>query len=176
MATEFRKMRRFKQQLTTEECNALLKQEDRGMLAVNGDDGYPYVIPMNFYFDEKNNSLYLHSARTGYKIDALKKSSKVCFCLHDQGYTNGGWWQKHFKSVVIFGRIEFIDDPEKSLEYIKKYDLKFETPEEMESHVAREGHLAQMLGLKIEYMTGKRIIEGEIRTVAEKKQEPHATA
>ena len=39
METEFRKMRRFKQQLTDAECKELLLTEERGTLAVNGDDG-----------------------------------------------------------------------------------------------------------------------------------------
>lgn len=157
---EFRKMRRFRQQITDEECYELLRQEGRGILAVNGENGYPYCFPINFYFDEKSMSLYFHCAKSGYKLDCLQKDSRACFSFYDQGHNHGGRWQKHFKSMIIFGTIEFIDDPDKSMEYMRKFDLKFETPEETEKHLKREGHLTQVLVLKIDHMTGKRVLEG----------------
>lgn len=160
MDIEFRKMRRFNQQLSAEECYELLRQEDRGILAIHGENGYPYAFPMNFCFDEKKKCLYLHSAKTGHKIDALRKDNKVCFCLHDPGYTHGGRWQKHFRSLVVFGHIEFVDDPEKSIECAKLYDLKFEPPEEMAKHIEQEGKLVQMMILVIDHMTGKKVVEG----------------
>ena len=45
----FREMRRFKQQITTEECKKVLKEEKRAAFSVIGDEGYPYTIPINFY-------------------------------------------------------------------------------------------------------------------------------
>ena len=48
----FREMRRFKQQITTEECKKVLKEEKRAAFSVIGDEGYPYTIPINFYYDE----------------------------------------------------------------------------------------------------------------------------
>ncbi|MDO5401458.1 MAG: pyridoxamine 5'-phosphate oxidase family protein [Eubacteriales bacterium] len=160
MENSFRKMRRFKQQLTDEECKEILRAEERGTLAVNGDNGYPYALPMNFTFDETANSLVLHSAKSGHKLDAMRRSDKVCFCLHDKGYSETGKLPRHFKSVVIFGRIKFIDTPEEMLQLMRKFDGKFETPEAVEKHLQREAHLVQALELNIEHMTGKRVIEG----------------
>ena len=54
----FRKMRRFKQQLSDEECIAGLRSETRGVLSMLGDDGYPYGIPMNHWYCEGNRSGY----------------------------------------------------------------------------------------------------------------------
>ena len=48
----FRELTRKKQALSIEECKEILKQEVRGVLAVNGDDGYPYALPINYYYDE----------------------------------------------------------------------------------------------------------------------------
>lgn len=50
----FRQMRRFKQQVSQEKCIEILKSEPRGVLAVLGDDGYPYTIPLDFFYDEKD--------------------------------------------------------------------------------------------------------------------------
>ena len=59
----FRELTRKKQQLTLNECKEILKNEVRGVLAVNGDDGYPYALPINFHFDEENNKIYFHSGK-----------------------------------------------------------------------------------------------------------------
>ncbi len=160
METKFRMMRRAKQQLTDEECRELLKVEERGVLAVNGDDGYPYAFPMNFTFSEETNSLYLHAAKKGYKLDAMRRSDKVCFCLHDKGYSKTGELPRLFRSVVIFGRVRFIDAPEDIMRFMRKFDGKFEAPEAVEKHLMREGHMVLALELNMEHMTGKRVIEG----------------
>ena len=41
----FRKMRRSLQALSHEEMIDLLKKETRGVMSVQGDDGYPYGFP-----------------------------------------------------------------------------------------------------------------------------------
>ena len=80
----FREMRRKKQQLTTEECVEILKQEPRGILSMLGDDGYPYGIPMTHWYCEENGHLYFHGAKEGHKIDAIEKCDKVSFCVHEK--------------------------------------------------------------------------------------------
>ena len=50
----FRKMLRFKQQLSDEECIYILKNQLRGVLSVHGDDGYPYGLPINYYYCEED--------------------------------------------------------------------------------------------------------------------------
>ena len=43
----FRKIRRSKKEISAEAAEALLQKSRRGVLAVNGDDGYPYAVPIN---------------------------------------------------------------------------------------------------------------------------------
>lgn len=78
-------MRRFRQQMTDDECIRVLKEERRGVLSMHGDDGYPYGIPVNFYYDESDGKIYLHGAGEGKKIDSLKADSRVCFCVYTAG-------------------------------------------------------------------------------------------
>ena len=73
----FRDMRRFKQQLTSEECETILRDQKRGVLAVLGDMGYPYTVPLNYVYD--NGCLYFHSALQGHKIDAIRSCDKTSF-------------------------------------------------------------------------------------------------
>ena len=101
--TKFRTMRRFKQQLTEAECKAILEGGYRGFLAVNGEEGYPYAIPMNFlYYD---NHIYFHSAVSGHKIDAITANNKVSFCVYDSGFKNDGEWALNISSVIVFGKM-----------------------------------------------------------------------
>ena len=68
--TPFRPMRRFKQQMTNEECIALLRKAPRGVLAVLGDGGYPYTVPLDFVYDD--GKIYFHCAKEGHKLDAIR--------------------------------------------------------------------------------------------------------
>ena len=88
----FREMRRFKQQVSQDECKKILKDEKRAAFSVIGDEGYPYTIPINFQYEEADHTIYFHGARAGHKIDAIKHCDKVSFCVHDAGYRKPGNW------------------------------------------------------------------------------------
>ena len=77
----FRPMRRAKKAIPDEAAKRLLQTERRGVLAVNGDLGYPYAVPVNFLYDEAAGKLYFHGARAGHKADALRRDARVCFTV-----------------------------------------------------------------------------------------------
>ena len=58
----FRKIRRFKQEMPAEECRELLKTQVRGVLSLLGDDGYPYGLPIDYWYNEADGKLYFHGA------------------------------------------------------------------------------------------------------------------
>ena len=96
----FRPMRRFKQALSEEECLEVLKEGKRGTLALAGDDGYPYALPINYYFDPDSRRIYFHGAGEGHKIDAIQRCDKVSFCVHDDGVKLEGDWAYTVRSVI----------------------------------------------------------------------------
>ena len=106
----FRVLTRKKQKMTEAECIEVLANEKRGVLAVNGDDGYPYAMPMNHFYNESDGCIYFHCGKKGYRADCLEKSCKVSFCVYDNGYRNNGQWALNVKSVIVFGKIELLDD------------------------------------------------------------------
>lgn len=156
----FREMRRHAQQLPEEQCLKILREEPRGVLAVHGDDDYPYTVPLDFYFDEESRKIYFHGAKSGHKIDALLKDNKVSFCVMDKGYHKPGHWEWNVRSVVVFGRMTFVHD-----EALKKKELfclgrKYYPEEEMiQAEYDHSHERAQVLELSIEHMTGKEINE-----------------
>ncbi len=156
----FRKMRRFKQQITEEECIAVLKEETRGVLSMLGDDGYPYGIPMNHWYCEADGKIYFHGAKEGHKIDSLKNCAKVCYTVFDKGYRKDGEWALNVKSVVVFGRISLVTDEEKAKTICTALCRKFTDDEEylkkeLDSALTR----VQCLELVPEHMTGKLVNE-----------------
>ncbi len=73
----FREMRRKRQQLTKERCIEILKNATSGTLALLGDNGYPYAVPISFVYS--NGKLFFHSALSGHKIDAIRNHDKASF-------------------------------------------------------------------------------------------------
>ncbi|WP_290656996.1 pyridoxamine 5'-phosphate oxidase family protein [Anaerovibrio sp.] len=110
----FRKMRRFKQQISKAECIDVLKSTPRGVLSLLGDDGYPYGVPLDHLYCEEDDRIYFHCAKNGHKIDAITSCDKASYCTYDTGYRKEGEWALNIKSVIIFGRIRLVDDEEKA--------------------------------------------------------------
>ena len=97
----FRAMRRKKQQLSEKECRAVLERGTSGVLAVSGDDGYPYAVPLSYVYTE--GKLFFHSAKSGHKIDAIMRSGKASFCVVDQDQIVPEEYTTYFRSVIAFG-------------------------------------------------------------------------
>lgn len=154
----FRKMRRFKQQLDEERCIEILKNEPRGVLAVLGDEGYPYTLPLDFVYDD--GKIYFHSAVEGHKVDAIRKCDKASFCVLDKGVQEDGDWAYYFDSVIAFGRIKIVEDRNIAEEKLRLLGLKyFPTAEMVEHDMAKNAKRALVLELSIEHMTGKHVHE-----------------
>ena len=154
----FRELTRKKQQLSKEECREVLKKELRGVLAVNGDDGYPYALPINFYFDEAESKLYFHSGKMGHKLDAITKSDKVSFCVYDKGYHKDGHWSLNIRSVIVFGRVRIVENwsDELMVKFCKRFTNDIEY---IDSEIKSFRANTLLLSLQIEQMTGKLVNE-----------------
>ena len=156
----FRPMRRFKQQISDEECIRVLKEQPRGVLSMIGDDGYPYGIPLDHWYCEEDGKLYFHGAKEGHKIDAIAKCDKVSYCVMDEGFRKEGEWALNINSVIVFGRIKLVDDPDKVRLIGENLCRKFTDDEEYIQHELTNAlPRAQCLELIPEHMTGKLVNE-----------------
>lgn len=154
----FRPMRRFKQQMSGEECIALLKRASRGVLAVLGDGGYPYTVPMDFLFADGN--LYFHCAKEGHKLDAIRRCDKATFCVLSEGVKEPDSWWYHFDSVVCFGRMSIVEDKERTDTLLRMLGSKY-FPEgyDIEADMTRNAPNALVLEMRVEHLSGKRVRE-----------------
>ena len=156
----FRDIQRIRQKLDREECISVLKGAKRGVLSVIGDDGYPYGLPINHYYDEETGKLYFHSGKTGHKIDALRACEKASFCVMDEGEKMEGEWWLTFRSVVVFGRVSFVEDYDEAIEISRKLSCRFTDDEAyIEREIVQSGPAVLVFSLTPEHMTGKLVRE-----------------
>ncbi|MBQ4227116.1 MAG: pyridoxamine 5'-phosphate oxidase family protein, partial [Clostridia bacterium] len=132
----------------------------RGVLAVQGDDGYPYALPINHYYCPEDGKIYFHSGKKGHKVDALTNNQKVSFCVIDEGRADDGDWALHFKSVIVFGRVEFIEDRDTVYEMARRLSRKFTDDEAyIDREIERSGPGTLMFALVPEHISGKLVNE-----------------
>lgn len=156
----FREMRRFKQQISEEECIRILKEQPRGVLSMIGDDGYPYGIPLDHWYSEEDGKLYFHCAKVGHKIDAIHACNKVSYCVMDEGYRKEGEWALNINSVVVFGRMHAVEDEEKKRQICTNITRKFTDDEDyLQKALTNSFPRVHCLGLTIEHMSGKLVNE-----------------
>lgn len=159
----FREMVRKKQAIDEAECIGILKKELRGVLSVCGDEGYPYGMPLNHYYDGRDGCLYFHSGKTGHKIDAIKRCDKVSYCVYDEGVRDEEGkvpWSLNFKCVIVFGRVEIVSDHGKAMEIARLLSHKFTDDEEyIEREIEGSGPGTLVFRVVPEHMSGKRVNE-----------------
>ena len=156
----FREMLRKKQALSEEECIAVLKTQKRGVLAVLGDEDYPYALPINHYYNDEDGHIYFHGAKFGHRVDAVKRHDKVSFCVYDEGYRREGEWALNIKSVIVFGRLVPVEDEDKMIDICRRLSRKFTDDESyIENEIKRAGFRTLMYELIPEHMSGKLVNE-----------------
>ena len=155
----FREMRRWKQQLPQETAVEILNRNTSGILALSGDDDYPYAVPLSYVYTD--GKLYCHCAKSGHKIDAIKRSEKVSFCVIDQDQIVPEKYTTFYRSVIAFGRARLVEELEEirriATMLATKYSADFQDgiPKEIDSSIK---HMA-IIEMVIDHMTGKEAIE-----------------
>lgn len=151
-------MRRFKQQLTKDECEKILRDQKRGVLAVLGDGGYPYAVPLNYIFD--NDRICFHSALQGHKTESIRSCDKGSFNVLSEPMAAEDGWSYYFDSVTVFGRLHEITDEAQKTQLLWQLGKKYFPSEEMvRSDISKNGDRCAVIELKIEHMTGKHVHE-----------------
>lgn len=156
----FRKMRRNRQIISFEDCEKILNQNTSGVLALSGDNGYPYAVPLSYVYS--NGNIYFHCALEGHKIDAIKSCNKASFCIIDKDTIAPGEYTTYFRSVIAFGKIQILENTEDKMEAIKKLAAKYsplETPENTLETINSSWEHFCTARLLIEHLSGKQAKE-----------------
>lgn len=155
----FREMRRHNQQLTADECIEVLNRCTSGVLAVLGDDGYPYAVPLSYAY--MDGCLWFHGALTGHKIDAIEGCSKVSFCVIDKDDVVPEKLTTVYRSVIAFGKAYVLDDERKIAQGARILGEKYlpGMHDRVESEIAQSMPKLTVIRMDIEHMTGKEGVE-----------------
>jgi uncharacterized protein len=107
------------------EQEAVIRKCQTCSIAMVDPEGKPYVIPMNFGFD--GNHIYFHGSATGKKVDFLKNKPEVCISFstdHELRYVDeevACSWSMKYRSVLAYGKAEFVEDPEEKVSILKTF-------------------------------------------------------
>lgn len=158
---EFRKMRRFGQEMSEERTIEVMKKATSGVLAVLGDEDYPYAVPLSFVYDD--GKIYFHCAKAGHKLDAMRKHDKVSFCVIDQDQIVGEEFTTYFRSAIAFGRVRELEHFGEEFSYAHRIlSLKYwpeATQEKIDEDLKKEGMPMLVFAIDVEHMTGKEAKE-----------------
>ena len=156
----FREMRRKNQQLSQDECRQVLDRGSSGVLALLGDGGYPYALPISYVYDGEH--IYFHCSRTGHKLDAITREPRCSFCVIDQDQVVPEEYTTYFRSVIVFGQMRVIIDESEKRAAIEKLAVKYapsDAAENRDAFIQKEWAPLCMLEMNIEHMSGKEARE-----------------
>ncbi len=156
----FREMRRKKQALSREDCTEILERGTSGVLALAGDGGYPYAVPISYVYHR--GKLYFHSARSGHKLDAIRRCPRASFCVIDQDQVVPEEYTTYFRSVIAFGTLRVLEEEREKRAAIEALAVKYapaDDPASRNRAIDREWTPLCMLEMAVEHLTGKEAIE-----------------
>ena len=156
----FRPMRRSRQALGIDACKEVLSRGTSGVLALLGDGGWPYAVPMSYAFD--GEKLYFHCAREGHKLDAIRREARASFCVVDRDDVKPAEYTSYFRSVIIFGRVRVLEDEAQkraAIELLARRYFPEDSAENRRRAIEREWAGLCMLEMDIEHMSGKEAKE-----------------
>ena len=155
----FRPMRRKNQELPKTVCEEILACGKTGILAVSGENDYPYTVPLNYIY--LDNKIYFHCAKEGHKIDAIKNNEKLSFCVIGKDEVVPEVFGTDFRSVIVFGRARIMDEGE-FMPVIQSFTRKYcpKTSEDaIKAEINKDFKRLCMVEITIDHMTGKQAIE-----------------
>ena len=159
METEFRPMRRNRQQLSRKECERILDRCTSGVLALTGDGGYPYAVPLSYVYAD--GSIIFHSAVQGHKIDAIRRDNHCSFCVIEQDEIKPAEFTTYFRSVIAFGRISILETSGEKVQALRLLGRRYSPGDEpgLQHEIDKSLDHVLLLRLDIDHLSGKEAIE-----------------
>ena len=157
----FRELTRKHKAISPEECIQLLRTEKRGVLSVLGDDGYPYGMPLNHFYDDRDGCVYFHcGTQESHRQDAIRRCDKVSFCVTEAGARKDHPWALEVRSVILFGRAQILTDWDTIVDISTRLSRKFTGDEGyIEKEIASAGPRTLLIKVTPEHICGKRVLE-----------------
>jgi hypothetical protein len=139
-------------EMTCEEVDQFLTCARVGRLGTALKDG-PYIVPVGFaYADGK---IFFHTCSKGLKMDGIRRNPNVCFEV-DETISDATM----YKSVILFGTAEIIDDEEKMIPYLQRLIDKYRVPLGFDVYMSKPGknREKELKAVRICIITPKKIM------------------
>ena len=159
-------MRRKAQQLPPAEAEAILCAGSSGVLALAGEEGYPYALPISYVYH--GGRLYFHCAPAGHKLNAIARCPKASFCVIAQDDVVPALYTTRYRSVIAFGTIRQLEDEQAMITALDVLGRKYAPDLDPSAEIAGSLHRVCVLEMTIDHLTGKEGIE--LTRLREKKQ------
>lgn len=157
--TDFKEMRRKRQQLPEEEAETILLSATSGVLSLLDSDGYPYGVPLSYVYAD--NKLYFHSAVSGHKIDAMRYSAKASFTVISKDEVHPESFTTYFRSVICFGHVRIVNGKDEKLRALRLLGQRYNpgNVQALDDEIKKDGNRVAVIEFDIERITGKEAIE-----------------
>ena len=154
----FREMRRKRQMLSEDDCKIILREGTSGVLALSGDDGYPYAVPLSYVYD--GEKIFFHCAKSGHKLDAIRRNPKASFCVIGQDKVVPEEYTTYYRSVIAFGKAQVITDEDEKWKALLLIAGKYAPLQAADHREAIGSHFkhACIIRLSVEHMSGKEAL------------------
>lgn len=152
-----RRMRRFRQELPYNESQRILTTGKYAVWAVDGDSNYPYAVPVNYVYD--GMAIYVHCARQGHKIDSIVRNPKCSMCIVESDDVVPDEFTSYFRSVIIFGKAEIVEDETERLRVLQLLCDKYSPGIDSTDEINKFLKTVCIVRIRIDSITGKEAIE-----------------
>ena len=156
----FRELRRKRQALSQADCAAILERGGHGVLALSGDGGYPYAVPISYVYAE--GKCYFHCAKAGHKLDAIARDPRASLCVVDHNENAPERFTTYFRSVVVFGRMRVLEDGGERRTAMERLAEKYapaRSAQDRDAEIDSSWGSLCVLELTAEHISGKEAIE-----------------
>ncbi len=144
--------------------DTILKRATIGRMATIGNDGFPYITPVNYVY--WNGSIYFHCAHKGEKIDNIKRDDRVCFEVDiPLAYLGMDYDQKRptcnvhqfYHCVIIKGRAEKVEEIDEKVGALNALMDSHENESDFEPVTSKTKpvHLCSVIAIRVESISGK---------------------
>ena len=151
----YKEIRRKDRALDNASAFAVLKNSAYGVLSTADKDNQPYGVPVSYVVVD--NSIFIHSATEGHKLENITSNSKVSFCVVGKTRLLPDKFSTQYESAIVFGTASLVDGENQKREAFKAILAKY-SPDHMEAgekYIDKLFDQVIVMQVSIDHITGK---------------------
>ena len=103
--------------------------------------------------------IYVHCARQGHKIDSIIRNPKCSMCIVDKDDVVPDEFTSYFRSVIVFGKAEIVEDEAERLKALQLLSDKYSPGIDPKDEIAKFLKAVCIVRISIDIISGKEAIE-----------------